>query len=94
MSDASSPVILIVDDDAFVRAVLLDALKEEGYSLLEARDGEEAVARVKADKPAVVLLDLFMPKKSGLEALAEIRVAAPTEITANTRISPIVAQNL
>ena len=75
--DSKPPVVLIVDDDAFVRAVIADALKDEGYTLLEARDGDEALNRLTQDKPAVVLLDLFMPKKSGLEALSEMRRRAP-----------------
>src|SRR5689334_18362818 len=74
---AGQPAVLIVDDDALVRAILTEALKDEGYRLVEARDGEEAVARLRQEGPSVVLLDLFMPKKSGLEALAEIRGLAP-----------------
>lgn len=74
---AAKPVVLIVDDDAFVRTLLSDALGNSGYTLLEAQDGDEALERVKKDKPAVVLLDLFMPKKSGLDALRDIRGAHP-----------------
>lgn len=71
------PVVLIVDDDAFVRTVLEDALKDEGYTLVQAADGDEALVCLEREKPAAVLLDLFMPKKSGLEALASIRKLAP-----------------
>jgi two-component system chemotaxis response regulator CheY len=77
MSAAFSPRVLIVDDDAFVRVVLRDALEGQGYKLLEAADGEEAVAQTAAARPDVVLLDLMMPRQSGLEALAEIRKLHP-----------------
>jgi two-component system chemotaxis response regulator CheY len=70
--------ILIVDDDALVRTFLTDALSgQAGYLLTQALDGDQAVAEVQSGKPEVVLLDLFMPKKSGLEALAEIRKVHP-----------------
>lgn len=73
----SSLRILIVDDDQFVRAVLRDVLSPRGYQCSEAGDGEEALERVRADRPDVVLLDLLMPKMSGIEALEEIRRAYP-----------------
>lgn len=69
--------LLIVDDDAFVRHLLRDLLSDEGYEFSEAKDGEEAVSRVSTDAPDVVLLDLLMPKMSGIQALAEIRKVVP-----------------
>ena len=71
------PRVLIVDDDAFVRVVLKDALEGQGYKLLEAADGEEAVAQATVARPDVVLLDLMMPRQSGLEALTKIRKLHP-----------------
>jgi two-component system chemotaxis response regulator CheY len=71
------PTVLLVDDDAFVRTVLRDALQEDGYNLLEAEDGEQALELIREHRPSVVLLDLFMPRKSGLEALGEITATAP-----------------
>jgi two-component system chemotaxis response regulator CheY len=69
--------ILIVDDDAFVRIVLRDLLSPEGHQLDEARDGGEAVEKVRSAAPDLVLLDLFMPNVSGIEALLRIREASP-----------------
>lgn len=71
--------ILIVDDDRFVREVLREALEQETgrFAITEAGDGQEAVDRVRADPPELVLLDLFMPRKSGMEALTEIRQLSP-----------------
>ena len=68
--------ILIVDDDRFVRELLKDMLA--GHTLAEASNGEEALERLPAANPELVLLDLFMPKLSGLEALGKIREAAPS----------------
>lgn len=73
---ATLPSVLIVDDDEFVRAVLRDVLASS-HRIFEARDGAEAVEVASAEKPDVVLLDLLMPKKSGLEALPEIRRVSP-----------------
>jgi two-component system, chemotaxis family, chemotaxis protein CheY len=70
--------ILIVDDDRFVRTSVRGTLQEEPDLLVtEATDGDEALQSVIADHPAVVLLDLLMPRRSGLEVLSEIRKASP-----------------
>jgi two-component system, chemotaxis family, chemotaxis protein CheY len=69
--------VLIVDDDQFVRAVLRDMLSPSGYQCSEAGDGVEALQRVQADQPDVVLLDLLMPKMSGIEALEKICRTSP-----------------
>jgi two-component system chemotaxis response regulator CheY len=65
--------ILIVDDAAFMREMLRDLLTEEGYQIAaEAADGEEAVSAYGEHSPDLVMLDIVMPRKSGLEALREI----------------------
>ena len=65
--------ILIVDDDLDIREVVRDRLKAMGFEVVEASDGMEAMARLKEDSPAITLLDLQMPRKSGLEVLKAIR---------------------
>ena len=65
--------ILIVDDAAFMREMLCDLLTEEGYQIAaQAADGDEAVAAYAEHSPDLVMLDIVMPRKSGLEALREI----------------------
>jgi two-component system chemotaxis response regulator CheY len=65
--------ILIVDDAAFMRMMIKDTLKKNGYeNLLEASDGEIAVQTYKTEKPDLVILDITMPNKNGLDALKEI----------------------
>ena len=71
------PSVLIVDDDTFVRVVLKDALKELPVRIREAGNGEEALRMAAEDPPRVVLLDLMMPHKSGLEVLGELRQRHP-----------------
>jgi two-component system, chemotaxis family, chemotaxis protein CheY len=74
----SVATILIVDDDAFVRSVLKDVLEGRGHALLEAEDGREALEVLGERSPQLVLLDLFMPRLSGMEALAMMRKRWPS----------------
>lgn len=70
--------ILIVDDAAFMRMMLKDTLKKNGYeNIIEAPDGEVAVQTYKAEKPDLVIMDITMPNKNGLEALKEIKEYDP-----------------
>jgi two-component system chemotaxis response regulator CheY len=70
--------ILIVDDAAFMREMLRDILTEEGSEIAaEAADGDEAVRAFGENSPDLVLLDIVMPRKSGLEALREIVALDP-----------------
>ena len=69
--------VLIADDDLFVRTFLRDVLSPEGYELLEAADGESALSAAREAKPDVVLLDLIMPKRSGLDVFGEIQRQSP-----------------
>ena len=65
--------ILVADDAAHVRELAREILEPEGFELFEARDGEEAVAVFELSRPDLVLLDLVMPVRSGLEVLGAIR---------------------
>ncbi|MBI4708300.1 MAG: response regulator [Candidatus Omnitrophica bacterium] len=65
--------LLVVDDEKDVIEFLEKRLKHEGYDVVTAFDGEEALVRVKEDNPDVILLDLMLPKKNGFEVLKEVR---------------------
>jgi two-component system chemotaxis response regulator CheY len=69
--------ILIADDGELVRVRAARMLSVEGFTVLEAENGTQAVALFQAEKPDVVLLDITMPEKSGLAALREIRASNP-----------------
>lgn len=65
--------ILVVDDDKEVVETIKKKLLAEGYEVIEAFDGEEALIKVKETDPDVMLLDLKMPKLNGFEVLKEVR---------------------
>ncbi len=65
--------ILIIEDDKFLRELIIRKLVNEGYQTIEAVDGEEGVRTAKAEKPDLILLDLILPGIDGFEALARIR---------------------
>lgn len=70
--------VLVVDDAAFMRKVLTDALAQGGHDVVgEAANGVEAVAQFQALNPDVTTLDITMPEKDGLEALREILASNP-----------------
>jgi two-component system, response regulator, stage 0 sporulation protein F len=71
------PSILIVDDDAEMRALLLDVLRNEGYEAAEAKDGTEAVLALRRRSFDVILMDKNMPGPSGLDLLPGLRRVCP-----------------
>jgi len=69
--------ILIVDDEAVVRQVLSQRLAPEGYRCEEASTADEALAKIRSTPVQLVILDIKMPGKSGIELLPEIKAAHP-----------------
>ena len=65
--------ILIVDDDLNICELLRLYIEKDGYSTVVANDGIEAIKKFKEENPALVLLDLMLPGKDGLEVCREIR---------------------
>ncbi len=65
--------ILIVDDDESTRRTLRRMLEPVGYDVVEAADGREGVELYKEDSVDLVLMDLIMPEKEGIQAAAELR---------------------
>ena len=65
--------ILVVDDEPTLRETLAEALEGEGYRVVTARDGREALLRFRAEHPDLVLLDLMLPELSGIEVCRIIR---------------------
>jgi two-component system chemotaxis response regulator CheY len=64
---------MIVDDEAFFRSLLRDILEKEGFTVVaEAVNGEDAVAKYRQYRPAVTIMDIFMPEKHGIDATREI----------------------
>ena len=67
------PKVLVVDDDAQVREQLYDALTGKGHAVVTAGSGEQALELLKAQRPQLVVLDLGLPKLSGLDTAKRIR---------------------
>jgi DNA-binding response OmpR family regulator len=65
--------VLIVDDEPNLRSLVHSTIESPAYQVIEACDGEEAWTLIKERKPALVLLDVRMPRRSGFEVLTAIR---------------------
>ncbi len=64
--------ILVVDDDENYRVLLSEELKDEGYRVITAKNGKEAIQKLEKEKPDLIVLDIVMPKMDGMEALGRI----------------------
>lgn len=67
------PKVLLTEDDPFMASLIGEAFEKAGFTVVLAGDGEDAVAKVKAEKPDVAVMDILLPKKTGIEATREIR---------------------
>lgn len=65
--------VLICDNEEPLRALVRAALAPRGYELLEARDGDESLVRAREAKPDLIVLDMMMPGRTGLDVLRELR---------------------
>jgi two-component system chemotaxis response regulator CheY len=92
MCAARRPVVLVVDDDKDIRDLLSDALTAEGYAVVSARHGAEALERLRGCRADLILLDLMMPVMDGIAFMSvkncsshirDIPVIAMTAATRN-----------
>ena len=81
----SARSILYIEDNEANRMIVRDLLKRTKYQLAEAHDGEEGVAKALELRPGLILMDIQLPKISGLEAIRRLRAEAATAAT------PIIA---
>ena len=81
----SAKIILYVEDNEMNRKIVRDLLKRTTYQLIEAHDGEAGVAMALERRPDLILMDIQLPKMSGLEATKKLRADAATAAT------PIIA---
>jgi twitching motility two-component system response regulator PilH len=65
--------VLVVDDDPDVRLFSVTVLEENGYSPLEAANGEEGLKMIKQEKPELIILDVLMPRQSGIRLYRELK---------------------
>ncbi len=81
--------VLLAEDDRFLRKAAETALKRQGFTVLAAVDGEEALRMARAETPDVVLLDLIMPNLQGFEVLRALKADPATK-----KIPVIILSNL
>lgn len=80
MMEHSSKTILIVEDDPNIRNLVKLYLEKEGYRVVTAVDGVEALAQVKSERPQLMILDWMLPKLDGLEVCKRVRANAETAL--------------
>jgi DNA-binding response OmpR family regulator len=73
VSDAPGPLVLVADDDEDILLLVTARLRRDGFEILQARDGEAALAAVRERRPLVAVLDVGMPGLDGLEVVQAIR---------------------
>ncbi len=77
---SESPTILLVDDEDAIQKLLTYPLERDGYRVVQARDGEEALARFGEEEIDLVVLDIMLPKLDGLEVCKRLRAASTVPI--------------
>lgn len=70
---AEKPRILLVDDEMSIIQTVQTRLKHEGYDVLIAKDGQEALTIARAEQPALIILDLMLPKLNGYEVCTMLK---------------------
>ncbi|MBI4128327.1 MAG: response regulator [Parcubacteria group bacterium] len=73
MEQSTQKKILIAEDETTIAIALTMALEQAGYKVTLASDGEAAMAELKKERPDLILLDIVMPKKDGLQVLEEVK---------------------
>jgi DNA-binding response OmpR family regulator len=69
--------VLIIDDDRIVRDALAQVLQHAGYTVTSAADGIRGIAAFRDRRPDIIITDIIMPEKEGIETIIEIRAEAP-----------------
>lgn len=90
MDNTQNKKILIVEDDQFLREFYQELLQEEGYIVDVAAEGEAGLAKIQGIEYDLVLLDIMLPKKDGMEILKELKTHPPK----SSNIKIVVLTNL
>lgn len=73
--------ILLVDDEPYILRALSFVLEREGYRVLTASDGDDALETIRRSRPSMVFLDIMLPRKNGYEICAEVKEDAALSTT-------------
>jgi DNA-binding response OmpR family regulator len=68
-----APKVLVCDNEEVLRALVRATLAPEGYNIVEAQDGDESVELARSEDPDLIVLDMMMPGRTGVEVLEELR---------------------
>src|SRR3989338_6418563 len=90
MDENSGKKILIVEDDQFLREFYQELLTDEGYVVDAASEGETALRKILSNEYKLILLDIMLPKKDGLQILRDLKVTPPK----SSGVSIVVLTNL
>ena len=83
---SSKPLVLIADDEPRIVKLVSMALQEEGFRVVTAANGEEALRKAEEYRPDVVLLDIVMPDIDGIEVMQQLRERRPVAVILDIRI--------
>ena len=72
------PLVVVADDEEDILTLVDTVLSNAGFEVVRARDGSEALELLRTRRPAIAVLDVSMPKLTGLEVLQEVRASAET----------------
>lgn len=89
MTPTAPRKVLIADDEPNIVISLEYLMKREGHAVIVARDGDEALELIRTERPALVLLDVMMPKKTGYEVCQALRA---DEATAGIKVLMLTAK--
>lgn len=81
--------IMIIEDDHFLSSLMKARLEKEGFGVIQAFDGEEAMETLKRELPSLIVLDLIMPKVTGFEVLQMISITPQLD-----KVPVIIVSNL
>ena len=79
MEDPNVLKVLMADDESDILNIMAKKVRQAGYTVITASNGEEALAKIKKDNPDIILLDLNMPKMDGFMVLKHIRENPPSK---------------
>jgi DNA-binding response OmpR family regulator len=79
MADRGTPLVLVADDEEDIRALVAFRLQRAGYDVITAADGEEALRLATTRLPDLIVLDMMMPKATGLEVTRSLRAQDATK---------------
>ena len=80
MTDREAPLVLVADDEEDIRSLVAFRLRRAGYEVITAADGEEALLLTTTRLPDLVVLDMMMPKATGLEVTRSMREHEATKV--------------